>query len=130
MIGVSTAQLIDWAHDTIGTPSNHAIVPGVFSGLSFKMNFWQRLKNTMMSHLIKNTFNYYAADQKTFVDKHFGPGYPSIYQLSKEFSLVLINSHFSLNGIQPLTPAVVEVGGIHIEDNESKLEPVCSNSLL
>lgn len=124
MIGISTAALYEWIREPTGTPGNQAIIPGAFTGLGFNMNFWQRLKNTMMSHIIKNMFNYYAAEQKKFVEQHFGPGYPSIYQLSTEFSLVLVNSHYSLNGIQPFTPAIIEVGGIHIEDSGEKLEPV------
>ncbi|XP_051165290.1 UDP-glucosyltransferase 2-like [Leptopilina boulardi] len=122
MIGVSTAALYDWISEPIGNPANQAIIPGAFSGLNFKMNFWQRLKNTLMSHIIKNGFNYYVSEQSKFVDQYFGPGYPGIYQLSKEFALLLVNSHYSINGIQPLTQAVVEVGGLHIEDSGIKLD--------
>ena len=124
MIGVSTAALYDWARDFIGNPGNEAIVPGAFSGLPEKMNFWQRVKNTLMSHFIKHQFNYYAAQQKQYVDKYFGPGYPSIYELSTEMALLFVNTHFSLNGIQPLTPGVIEVGGLHIEDSGESLIPV------
>lgn len=123
MIGVLTSALYEWIRDPIGNPGNQAIIPGPFTGLNFKMNFWQRVKNTLMSHFIKNVFNYYTAQQSKYVDEHFGPGYPDIYQLSTELDLLLVNSHFSINGIQPLTPAVVEVGGLHIEDSGRKLDP-------
>ncbi|XP_033219244.1 UDP-glucuronosyltransferase 2B31-like [Belonocnema kinseyi] len=123
IIGVSTTPLLGWFNDPIGNPVNPAIMPELFSGLPQKMNFWQRLQNTLMSYIVKQQFNYYATKQKQYVDEHFGPGYPSVYELSTEMSLILANIHYSLNGVQPLTPAVIEVGGMHIEDSGEKLIP-------
>ncbi|XP_033219242.1 UDP-glucuronosyltransferase 2B31-like [Belonocnema kinseyi] len=123
MIGVTTAAIYDWANDPLGNPSNLAFSPGAFTSLPNKMNFWERLQNVIFVHIAKYQFNYYSGLQKKYVDEYFGPGYPSIYEMSTEFSLVFVNSHYSLNGIKPFTPGIVEVGGLHIEDKKEVLIP-------
>lgn len=49
---------------------------------------------------------------------------PGVRELETKIALMLINSHFALNGIQPKTPAAVDVGGLHIQDEGSTLQPV------
>lgn len=126
MIGIISSVVPDWINEPLGNPESFAFIPGIFTGLSTgeKMNFYQRLLNTVMGNLIKHQFNYYSDGQNKYVDKYFGPGFPSIHQLTTEFALVFANSHFSLNGVRPFTPSVIEIGGIHIQDNQEELSPV------
>ena len=124
MIGLTASVILDWEHESLGNPHNLAFSPGGFSDFPSKMNFWQRLQNVLLYNTIKYQFNYYVNQQKKYVDEYFGPGYPSIYELSTEFALVFTNSHYTLNGIKPFTPSVIEIGGVHIQDNEEKLLPV------
>ncbi|XP_043467681.1 UDP-glucosyltransferase 2-like [Leptopilina heterotoma] len=125
MIGLITSVIQEWQNELLGNPDSFSFVPGGFTGLSLggKMNFPQRLLNTLMGNLIKQQFHYYTADQEKFIDQYFGPGFPSIRNLSTQFSLVFVNSHYTLNGIRPLTPSIIEIGGVHIQDNEEKLSP-------
>lgn len=46
----------------------------------------------------------------------FGDKIPSVSELKKETSLMFVNSHYSLSGSRPLSPAVIEIGGIHIKE--------------
>ena len=127
IIGVTASVLLEWHNDPLGNPSSPAFVPGGFSDFSTEMNFWQRLQNVFVSKLITHQFNDNTKGLKKYVNENFGPGYPSVYELSKDLALVFVNSHYSLNGVRPFTPGVVEIGGLHIEENEEKLIPVCVN---
>lgn len=55
--------------------------------------------------------------------KYVGPNLPSVRQLESNISMILANSHIAFNGIRPITPALIEVGGLHIYDDNSKLSP-------
>lgn len=55
-----------------------------------------------------------AADN--MLRKAFGDGIPSVTELVKNTSIIFTNQHYSLSGAKPLSPAVIEVGGIHIKD--------------
>jgi glucuronosyltransferase len=51
----------------------------------------------------------------------FGDKTRSVWHLRYSSSLVLLNSHFSLNHPRPLPPAVIEVGGLHVSRTKGKL---------
>ncbi|XP_051165585.1 UDP-glucosyltransferase 2-like [Leptopilina boulardi] len=123
IIGVTASVLLEWHNDAVGNPNSLAFVPGGMTGFSTNMNFWERLQNTLFAKLITHDFNNQVESQKMFIDKYIGSDYPSIYDLTRELSLVLVNSHYSLNGIRPFTPGVVEIGGVHVQDNKEKLLP-------
>lgn len=38
-------------------------------------------------------------------------------------SLILVNTHYTIDGVRPLTPNVIEVGGIHIDKKQPKKLP-------
>lgn len=62
--------------------------------------------------------------QNEIIRKNFGPDMPSVRELETKVALILINSHIGLNGIQPRTPAAVDVGGLHVQDEGLILQPV------
>ena len=127
MVGFTVSILLPWLNEPLGNPNNLAYVPTGFEITNPKQNFLNRLKNVLLYKTVTSQFNDIAALQKKYVDKYFGPGYPSIYELSKKMALVFVNSHYSLNGVKPLTPGVVEIGGLHIDHKERKLSTVSSN---
>lgn len=55
-----------------------------------------------------------AADR--ILQEAFGANVPSVTELSKKTSMIFVNQHYSLSGAKPLSPAIVELGGIHIKE--------------
>lgn len=41
---------------------------------------------------------------------------PYLGDLLNETSLLLVNTHYSLSGPKPLSPSVIEIGGVHIQE--------------
>ncbi|PSN55494.1 UDP-glucuronosyltransferase 2A3 [Blattella germanica] len=118
-IGISTSVLMPWANARVGNPTNPSYIPNIFSPYSDKMNMYERMVNAL-SMLLFESMHYLTVDLPTnaIVRKHFGDDTPDVTELAKNTSLVLVNSHFSLNAPRPLVPAVVEVGGMHIKGPE------------
>lgn len=50
--------------------------------------------------------------------RKFGEDVPSVTELSKNLSIMLVNTHYSLNGPRPISPSVIEIGGAHIKEPE------------
>lgn len=100
----------------VGNPYNTAHVPNNILEYSDRKTFYERLVNTLFT-LYWDTGNkfYYSRMQNKMKDEFFGPGFPSVKELRKSASLVLVNQHFSLNYPRPLVPAFVEVGGMHVK---------------
>lgn len=124
VILLSTSSLCPWMYDTIGVPGNPVYNPSNM-GLTPEGNgFWARLYNTFMFNYIKFGYWYYSGNQDELLRKYFGPDVPSIRELEQNASLVLINNYFPVNGVKPTTAGLVEVGGLHIQNDGPELSGV------
>ncbi|KAM0729641.1 UDP-glycosyltransferase UGT5 [Formica fusca] len=123
LIGVSTTSLYPWLPPLIAQPENLAFIPNNCLSFTSPMNFWQRLYNTLHTLYSKLYFNYLTRVQDEIIRKHFGHDMPSVREIESKIALILINSHFTLNRIQPKIPATVDVGGLHIQDEGLTLQP-------
>lgn len=123
MIGMVTSDLYDWLREAMGNMNNPSYMPSVFSHFDQRMTFWERLKNTMQMIFINMEVNYITEKQSEFVEKYFGIK-ESANELHKDLSVILVNSHHSLNGIKPMTQNIIEVGGLHISENVEPMSPV------
>ncbi|XP_050466895.1 UDP-glucosyltransferase 2-like [Cataglyphis hispanica] len=123
LIGISTTSLYPWLPPMIAQPESLAFMPNNCLGFIGSMNFWQRLYNTLHTFYNKLQFYYLTRAQDEIIRKHFGPDMPGVREIESKVALILINSHFSLNGIQPKTPAAVDVGGLHIQDEANSTLP-------
>lgn len=111
-------------NEPLGNPVNPAIVPEHNDGLISYMNFWQRLKNTVFTWWNGFKVRRTTEVQNEIVKKYFGPEMPGIRELERDVSLFLVNSHYTLNGARPFTPAVVEVGGVHVRSDIGEMPKV------
>lgn len=124
LIGVSSASLYPWLTSLIGQPDSLAFVPTNVLSLNGPMNFWQRLQNTVRTFCDQWYFDYLTRwEQNRIIRENFGPDMPGVRELEKKISMILINSHIALNGIGPKTPAAVDVGGLHVQDEEQTVPP-------
>ncbi|XP_069674520.1 UDP-glycosyltransferase UGT5-like [Periplaneta americana] len=120
LISLTTSVSLPWGNDRIGNIDHAAYIPNYFLPFADHMSFWQRLVNTVFIEAAK-LGHYIFAELPTdeLMRRHFGQDVPSIFDIKRNTSLVLINSHFSLNTPRPTVPAFVEVGGIHINSQGS-----------
>jgi glucuronosyltransferase len=118
IISMISSVSLPWANDRIGNPNHPAYIPNYFLPYTHHMTFGQRLVNTVVTEVLK-LGNYYFSElpMEQLSKEHFGPDVPSIAELKKKTSLILVNTHFSLNVPMPTVPALIEVGGLHIKEN-------------
>lgn len=53
---------------------------------------------------------------------------PSINDIVSNTSILLLNSHFTVNMARPAVPNFIEVGGLHIDRNVKPLDKVRESS--
>jgi glucuronosyltransferase len=118
VIQVCTYGGSNFMADWVGSPNPYSYIPDEFLHYTDKMNFWQRMHNTVtgtlkhvgrqLIHLPKQN----AAMQKYF---NYTDNLPPVWELERKISLVLLNSHHSLSYPKPLMPNYVQVGGMHMK---------------
>uniref|UniRef100_A0A6M2DZS4 UDP-glucuronosyltransferase n=1 Tax=Xenopsylla cheopis TaxID=163159 RepID=A0A6M2DZS4_XENCH len=118
VIAVTSCILPFAYNEALGNISPWSHVPFDYSDSDDKMDFQQRLSNALdiITDKIIRRF-WYWPQMQILAEKYFshleGP-LPNVRDLMSNVSLLLTNSHVSLNRPRPLLPGIVEVGGLHI----------------
>ncbi|KAL1455638.1 hypothetical protein WDU94_009720 [Cyamophila willieti] len=116
-ISLSSAVLHPQHSERLGLPDNPSYIPSFVSAFTDKMSFVERFENTWIDLYTKWYFNYVSHSisneiiQKMFPNKRI----PRIQNLLNNCSLVLTNTHYTINSARPLPPNVVEIGGVHLK---------------
>ncbi|KPJ18103.1 Ecdysteroid UDP-glucosyltransferase [Papilio machaon] len=119
IVGVLSSVPLPWVNEQLGNPEATAYVPAYMMSYGQQMSLWERLVNTLAVLWSKFLYQYKSQmPSQLIADRLFGPG-PKLEELAKNYSLVLSNSHFSINEVRPLVPALVEVGGLHLDDSQT-----------
>ncbi|KAJ8681570.1 hypothetical protein QAD02_017362 [Eretmocerus hayati] len=119
MVLVVTTPPFDWMNGPLGNPVNPAVDTSILSKSQSPTTFLERLSNFLSISYTTFMYNIFAREQDELVERVFGPGYPSVVDLIKDTSLVLVNHHLALNGVRPFVPGVVPVGGLHVDDENA-----------
>ncbi|CAH2232873.1 jg16632 [Pararge aegeria aegeria] len=88
-------------------------------------SFWGRLRNLYFAVYEYFWWRYsYLEKQEDLVKKYLpelAGKIPSLYDLQKNASLMLINSHYSFDTPSALLPNIVEIGGMHVTQSNTRL---------
>lgn len=124
IITLTSSINLPWGSDRFGNPDNPSYIPTYFSRFSSEMNFFERLENTITLISAKLLYFYFTyKDTNKIMQSFFGPEVPDVEDLTRNISLSLVNSHYSMSFSRPTVPNFIEVGGLHIKDSKP-LSPV------
>lgn len=124
-IALSSSILMPWAHARFGNPDNPSYMGNHFVYHAQEMTFPERVANMLYQEGLKVVYNYmFDKPAYELAKKYFGQSLPPLSEIAKNTSLLLVNSHFSLNLPRPLVPNIIEVGGIHLQPPDHKLPKV------
>ncbi|KAF5298203.1 hypothetical protein FQA39_LY02627 [Lamprigera yunnana] len=113
-IVVSTIGQSRWTNIQMGNLNPPSYVPENSLTYTSKMNFFERLMNTYAFAIATLVFNFYTLPtHNRFLQKYF-PGAPHISELYYNTSLMLLNSHVSINPALPNVPNMINIGGYHV----------------
>ncbi|XP_058804709.1 uncharacterized protein LOC131671920 [Phymastichus coffea] len=122
IVAASSALEYPWVSDFTGNNDNPAVVPNALFMAFGQMNFWQRLKNTIIYYNEIWKFHKLTEHSQTeSMRKYINSKLPNIREIERSVALTLVNSHSILYGVKPVLPTLVQVGGLHVEENDSKL---------
>jgi glucuronosyltransferase len=125
-ISLMSSVPFPWSNDRTANPDHPAYVPNYFAQYTDRLTFWERLQNTVQTEMIKWVYYYFSElPMHRIASQYFGNDLPALSDIARNVSLVLVNTHFSVNYPRPTVPVVVEVGGLHIQ-SPSELPQVCT----
>ncbi|XP_075217447.1 UDP-glucosyltransferase 2-like [Lycorma delicatula] len=117
LITIVTTIGFPWTHKRIANPDNPSYIANYFFPVKKNMNLYDRFINTATT-LLANIGYYYMSDIPSYklTKKYFGESLPPLYEIYKNTSLIMTNSHYSFRQVQPFLPNFIEIGGIHLKE--------------
>ncbi|XP_022175455.1 UDP-glucuronosyltransferase 2B10-like [Myzus persicae] len=116
LLSIMSSSHLPWSYDRVGGPDNPSYIPTIVTRAAGKMNFKERMINTLYYIYFKIAWKYYSEwPANELLKENFGPDVPHINEIVYNTSMVFVNGHFSLDGPRPLVPNMVEIGGIHVK---------------
>ncbi|XP_015113242.1 UDP-glucuronosyltransferase 2B17 [Diachasma alloeum] len=118
VIMASSTVPLPWLETSLGQVQYPAFVPAFFTSHKHPMSFFDRVLNTVKTYSNNIRYRYYTeAVQNAQMRKYIDSDIPPLRELEKNVVLALVNSWHSLNPIQPVTPGVIGVAGLHVDAN-------------
>ncbi|XP_014204618.1 2-hydroxyacylsphingosine 1-beta-galactosyltransferase [Copidosoma floridanum] len=118
VVAVSASIEFPWMSYFIGNDDNLAYAANIYTNKYDANNFWDRMKN-MYKHY-NNLYKFHSLTdepQTTAMRKYLDPNMPSIRDIERSIALTIINRHPAIHGPKPVVSSMIEVSGLHIEDN-------------
>ncbi|CAH1646837.1 unnamed protein product [Spodoptera littoralis] len=122
-VALMSCALTPWAFSRFGADDNPAVFPSMSLPLVDEMSFLEKLVNAFNVNLYKYWHSYTTRNEQKLVETRLDRKLPPLNELAKNASVVLVNTHHTLNGVRVLPPSVVEVGGIHLHNKTVKPLP-------
>ncbi|XP_033217779.1 UDP-glucuronosyltransferase 2B31-like [Belonocnema kinseyi] len=113
-----------WVSNSIGNPLSAAFFPSAVMDVMEMKTLSDRLKNSLLKFVSATIFTSQTEHLQTeAMRKYLSPEMPSIREIEKSVALLITNTHYSFFGVRPTTTALIEVGGLHISENEAEFTP-------
>ncbi|KAL3268336.1 hypothetical protein HHI36_007453 [Cryptolaemus montrouzieri] len=117
VVGVSSMDGVPWTHRHVG----NAIHPSMYFQVDFvydsPLSFSERLQNTAWTILFSLVQFKIFPVLDSYVEEYIGKDLPTITELHKSLSLLIVNANPIFYPIRPSTPITVNIGGgAHFEN--------------
>lgn len=117
IVAMSTIGQVKYINDMLHSPMPLSVTPHPFLKFTDRMSFSQRMENVISNAIEDLGFYFYHYPlQNAIYEKYFKAGKPTFYHMLRHsVSLVLLNTHFSLNYPQAYLPNMVRSVWLLIE---------------
>ncbi|XP_037935861.1 UDP-glucosyltransferase 2 [Teleopsis dalmanni] len=117
VVGVSSCALMPWYYDRIALPDIPSYVQSEFIGFPETLNWQQRLTNFIQAKGLRTLYRFYTNYLDSKVIKKYLQIDVDVNEIAKSLtSLIFVNQHYSLSGNRPITPQLIQMGGVHINE--------------
>ncbi|KAF7266711.1 hypothetical protein GWI33_019984 [Rhynchophorus ferrugineus] len=115
LILFSTIGSNRWINTLVGNPEPSSYIPDMLLGGTGEMTFNERAYNFLYSIVAQLNLHFIVYPKyRSYIAKYF-PNIQNFDEILYNVSLVLLNSHESINHAVPHVPNIVDIGGFHVK---------------
>ncbi|KAJ3642494.1 hypothetical protein Zmor_025267 [Zophobas morio] len=115
LIVLSAVGANSWVNTIVGNPSPTSYIPMLQTDYSVPMTFCERLVNSLLYVFGQIFFDLVVYPNENAKIQKSIPNGPDISDVLYNASIVLMNSHPSLNQPVPYVPNMIDIGGFHVQ---------------
>uniref|UniRef100_A0A1B6K0J6 UDP-glucuronosyltransferase n=1 Tax=Homalodisca liturata TaxID=320908 RepID=A0A1B6K0J6_9HEMI len=116
VIAMSSCSILPWGNARFGNPDNPSYIPQIFFRKYGKLDILHRIINTCQLAISQLLYKFvYNPISEKIARRGFGDSLPPLEELALNTSLLFVNTHHTLHGSRPLSPQVIQIGGIHVK---------------
>lgn len=115
VIAITAYVTPPWFSTIVGNPQLLSFTNSYILPFTDHMTFFQRMINLMLHNYVAYYRKFHHLPiMDNIAQEYFGKSTPLPSEIEKNISLVMVNTHFSLDYPRPLLPAMITVGGMHV----------------
>ena len=107
----------------IGAPIHPILYPSITRQRLHNLTLWEKVKEVYMEFLTARLYERSKIAEDAMLKKHFGNNIPPVDELNNNVDMLFLNIHPVFEGIRPVPPSVVFMGGLHVKPPQ-ELPPV------
>ncbi|XP_037812919.1 UDP-glycosyltransferase UGT5-like [Lucilia sericata] len=119
VVALSSCLLMPWHYDRIIMPDTPSFIQSELIGFRTPLSLQERLMNFLQAKILPLIYRYHTNYMDNKLVHHYLNIDIDVDQIAKQYTrLILGNQHYSLMDLRPFTQQFVEIGGIHINEEE------------
>lgn len=111
-------------YDSFGAPTHPILYPSVIRRRINNLSAWEKISEAYEHYMIDYIIAKLDANTNYLLKSYFGDNIPSVQDLLNNIDMLFLNIHPMFEGIRPVPPNIVYMGGIH-QKPQKDLPAVC-----
>ncbi|KAL0810824.1 hypothetical protein ABMA28_010135 [Loxostege sticticalis] len=113
VIQVSSFGAVFGNYETIGAPVHPLLYPSLVRQRIYNLTFWEKVTELYKQYYLTWLHHTMEDRENAMVKIIFGADTPSLSELSNNVDMMFLNMHPIWEGIRPVPPGVIYMGGLH-----------------
>ncbi|XP_026736027.1 UDP-glucuronosyltransferase 2B20-like [Trichoplusia ni] len=106
--------------EAFGIPTHPILYPTVNRQRLNNLTMWEKITESYTYYIVQKLFYDSIRLEDKMLQKHFGSNIPSVTELYNKVDLLFLNMYPVFEGIRPVPPNVIYMGGLH-QNSEKEL---------
>nr|XP_049706090.1 UDP-glycosyltransferase UGT5-like isoform X1 [Helicoverpa armigera]WRX06260.1 UGT33F2A-like protein [Helicoverpa armigera] len=113
VILVSSLGAAPGNYEVIGASEHPILYPNLFRKRLYNLSLWEKIEELYEHYRIVKFFESNTVLENQVLRDNFGPEIPTVHELGNNVDMLFLNINPVFEGIRPVPPSVVYMGGLH-----------------
>lgn len=116
LIGIASLSTVSPGHEAAGIPNHPILYPDLITTFTEDMTFLEKVEAVLYDIWQRYQFHYNMyPTMNTLVRKYFGEDIPDLWEVTKNMSMLFLNTNPILHRPRPYGPNVIQLGRMHLK---------------